>query len=340
MRKARFELIADYTFMFSVAIALFLASMVIFLSLLTFSAGAELVVVEYEKNYYILNGNEQLFTFKAYRSDNTTVLLSFSYPTSNAVYLSNGTCRSFTTESAYFDICLAEVKDSYAVLELDVMAGDIKIADPETVVMAVPQEPQEAETNLTAEIQALSDQIADLKMEIVHLNDTVYAYASEVEELKTNGVSANGSVDLTPLSQRMDQIEARLSKLESKTSNVDVSKLAKLESKVSSLETQLNVLSKMVANLSKERQSQSLQMLMDQFAEKDPKMALLLIALDNSIPESQKSTLMAQLIAKQKEREQEAQFKFMILLLILAAGSIGGILLWMRRRGANPYSQF
>ncbi len=321
-------------------LAFVLASLVIISSLLTFSAGEELTVVEFEKNYFILVNGEKEFVFKPYRSDNTTILLSFSYPTSNAVYLSNGTCRSFTTESAYFDICLAEIHDSYAVLGLEVQAGDVKIADPEMTVMTVPDKPQAVQTNLTEEIQALANQIADLKMEIVHLNDTVYAYASDVEELKAGGVSANGSVDLTPLSQRIDQIEARLSQLESKSQNVDPSKIARLDSKIQSLETQLKILTQMVANLSKQKESESLKMLMDQFAEKDPKMALLLLALDNSIPESQKSTLMAQLIAKQKEKEAAARFWFQMFIIIVLAASVGVILIWMRRKGANPYSQF
>ncbi len=313
-----------------------LASLVILSSILVFSAGEELIAIEYQKNYYIVINEEVGFIFKAYRVNNATLLLSFTYPNQNSYYLTvNGSCRSITTVDASFDLCLADIQDDYALISLDVQVGNVKIADPELVPMAVPTEPQNvaSEQNLTAELQSLAGQIAELRMEIIHLNDTVYAYAEDVEALKTSGGS-NLSVDLTPLSSKLDSLEARISQLESRQSGVDPSRVASLESKVQSLETQIKVLTQMVANLSKQKESNSVQMILNDMAERDPKLAAMMVAIDPSIPKNQKDQLILQLMAKMKEREAAAKFAFTITLVTMIGGGVGLLLLflWLKAR--------
>ncbi len=325
-RDAAIHLTAGFAFL--------LASLVILSSILVFSAGEELIAIEYQKNYYIVINEEVGFIFKAYRVNNATLLLSFTYPNQNSYYLTvNGSCRSITTVDASFDLCLADIQDDYALISLDVQVGNVKIADPELVPMAVPTEPVASGQNLTAELQSLADQIAELRMEIIHLNDTVYAYAEDVEALKTSGGS-NLSVDLTPLSSKLDSLEARISQLESRQSGVDPSRVASLESKVQSLETQIKVLTQMVANLSKQKESNSVQMILNDMAERDPKLAAMMVAIDPSIPKNQKDQLILQLMAKMKEREAAAKFAFMLTMAIMIGGGIGLLLffMWIKAR--------
>ena len=318
----------DYVVTLAGGLAFALAALVLIFTPILVS-GAEMVAVEYQKDYFVVSGGQKIYEFRIYPRDNESVLFSMSYPSQNAFYFLISECRSFTSPLADFTLCLSEINDNYVVFELEQSRGDVKIADP-SLDMVVASVPTDKTENLTERIEALEGSIADLQSKIILLNDTITAYASVIDNMSYSG---NASIDLTPLSSRLDSLEARVSKLEKGAGGITKSDLDRLESKIEVQQEMLNKLAEEVAKLKKSRGSSSLKAIIDQFGSRDPKMAMLLIAIDNSIPEEQKSQLMAQLMIKQKEREQAFWTTVWISVAVGLLLLVAVIIIYARRYG-------
>ena len=92
-----------------------------------------------------------------------------------------------------------------------------------------------------------------------------------------------------------------------------------------------------VQNLKKSKESWINNPQFQEILQNDPKMALIVVALDPTLSDEQKQQVITQMIIKQKEQEQKSQQMALIVSGIIIVVLIAGVILWMKRKGATPY---
>ena len=298
----------------------FLPLILFFLVFLSVNANQQ-IVLAYQKTYSIFVSGQRVYDFLIYPKDNATVLFQFTAPSYQAFYWKKGESRAYQVNTAQFELSLLDISDQYIVLDLTVLNGDVKIADPsQMTVLAVSPSQNQSSSKLEAKIE-------DIEARLGKLETIVQNIQNNISQLK-----ASPGVDPS-INNRLSTLENKINSLQS----VNPAEISDLENKITNIMQLISQLNNDVQSLKKEKSSLINNPQFQEMLNSDPKLAIIVVALDPTISDEQKQQILAQMVVKQKEQEQKAQQTALVISAVVIVFLIVGVVFWLKRRGASPY---
>ncbi len=294
----------------AILISLFLISFLI----IQLSAGQQ-IVLAYQKTYSIFVSGQRVYDFLIYPKDNATVLFQFTYPAYQAYYVRKGESRAYQVNTAQFELSLLDVAKDYIILDLVIISGDVKIADP-TQIAVLAASPAQQQTNSSM----LEKRVDDLQQEIKQLESRMQQLENKISRL-----NASTSVDPSVLN-RIQQLESRMATIQ----QVNPAEISDLQNKIVSILQMVQQLNTDVQQLKKSKESWINNPQFQEMIQQDPKLALIVVALDPTLSDEQKQQMLTQMIITQKENEKKAQQTMLIASAVIIGLLILGLVIWLK----------
>ena len=275
-------------------------------------------LLQYEKQYVILDSGQELERFQIYPNDNESVVWNTVWPTPSVREMTEGDSVNYVTPTAEFTLILTEIREGYVIVELSIKQGDVTIADPEAppnnvVVITDPlHQPVSQEDITSAKLEQLEEQIAEL-------NATIAQLRQQIKQLQET--SSTGGLTADDVNKIVDP------------------KIKQLQSDINNLQAQIQTLTQALAEIKKQTEKSKIwnDPVLQQLIGSDPKMVLLMTLFDpNATEEEKQQALTAYLVQQEKAKKRIIIY---VVLSLTVVASIVGVIAWLklRRERMSPY---